>query len=331
MSTERSIQKTGVSTFTLSLPKPWIQKNKVRQGDRISIVENNDGSLSLQLNQAEPEQRNAVITLTSAADTTQYIRKFIALYLNGVTSITLTRGLSFSPDAMRSLANHMKKVIGFEIVEEDNQRLRLQDFFSGDYLSIENAIRRTFSISKLILREVHEAKALRAISLKSIAAWEEEVNRLYLLVRRQVSFAIHSSSYLNKLKLTLMQCQNYLLLIEFIEKITDAFVAIATDSCKAASMPKSTHELLKQKIELILDVYELAMQSVMKKDFMLANRCLEQNEKILALRLDALTARQQLSLHVRERLYRIFFNIRLSSSFVKDIAQVGLDQLQIRG
>jgi phosphate uptake regulator len=41
----RKVQFTGKSTFIISLPKKWVDKVKLEQGERVQVVEQNDLSL----------------------------------------------------------------------------------------------------------------------------------------------------------------------------------------------------------------------------------------------------------------------------------------------
>lgn len=43
----RKIQVTGGSTFILSLPKKWVQKNQIKKGDSVFVREEENGSLSI--------------------------------------------------------------------------------------------------------------------------------------------------------------------------------------------------------------------------------------------------------------------------------------------
>ncbi|MEM0205160.1 MAG: AbrB/MazE/SpoVT family DNA-binding domain-containing protein, partial [Nitrososphaerota archaeon] len=43
----RKLQKVGTATLTVSLPKKWVLKKGLKPGDRVTLIENEDGSLRL--------------------------------------------------------------------------------------------------------------------------------------------------------------------------------------------------------------------------------------------------------------------------------------------
>ena len=43
----RKVQFTGRSTYVLSLPKKWIEEMHVKAGDRVTLVQELDNSLSI--------------------------------------------------------------------------------------------------------------------------------------------------------------------------------------------------------------------------------------------------------------------------------------------
>ena len=45
MAYKRKIQLTGKSTYTISLPREWIDRMKIDQGDELSVLEQTDGTL----------------------------------------------------------------------------------------------------------------------------------------------------------------------------------------------------------------------------------------------------------------------------------------------
>ena len=94
-----------------------------------------------------------------------------------------------------------------EIVEESDMKIVLQDFFSSNYLSLKNAIRRGFNLSKLVIQETQLILTKELDNLDNVMLWEEEVNKIYLLVRRQINFALHNSILLNQLGITIKDCQ----------------------------------------------------------------------------------------------------------------------------
>ena len=43
----RKLQKIKCGSFTLSLPKQWVEERKLKSGDQIAVSKNEDGSLRI--------------------------------------------------------------------------------------------------------------------------------------------------------------------------------------------------------------------------------------------------------------------------------------------
>ena len=99
----RKIQKTGSASFTVSLPKSWIRKNSVKQGDIVSIYEEKDQSLRITIDTLKEQKKQAVIDAGEINDEVEVLRRFISYYIGGANKIVL---IYKKPLA----AGHMKKI-----------------------------------------------------------------------------------------------------------------------------------------------------------------------------------------------------------------------------
>ena len=116
--------------------------------------------------------------------------------------------------------------------------------------------------------------------MDSINLWEEEVNRIYLLARRQINFALHNSPIMNKLNINVDDCQDFIIIIGAIEKMADSFVRIAKNCLNVKKMSKEVTALVVEQFTTILDVYDLALQCYFKRDFNLSNQVITRCEQL---------------------------------------------------
>jgi phosphate uptake regulator len=319
---KRRIQKTGISSYTVSLPKTWVSKNNIKPGDYVTINEEGNQSLRLSLGEKLSPELDKEIKAGKYKSEEEIIRKFISYYLNGATRITIVSKYPFSSDYMKNMHKNIKKVIGFEIVEESENTLVFQDFFTSNYLSVEKTIRRAFNISCLIGNE--SINILSGGSDENIMLWEEEVNKLYLLIRRQINFALHNSYILNQLNITVKECQDYILLMSAIEKITDSFVEIAKVAVTLNSIPDRIKSEIRRLYDSLSETYKNAVESVFRKNFDLSNEALIKNEDNIKIWI-----KQHRVLDLPEdkkrNLYLLFFYLNSTAVFIEEIAETGLD------
>jgi phosphate uptake regulator len=296
MKEERKIQKTGISSYTVSLPKSWIVKNSIVPGDNVTIYEE-ENSLRILKGKAKASLKEATINIENFTNEVEVIRKFISHYLDGAGKVTVQFDKPITGQYMKEIINQVKKLIGFEILEQSDTQLVFQDYFTPEALSIKKAVKRAFSISKLVMEESKKAGP----DFESIGMWEDEVNKLNLLVKRQISFAMHDSIVLKELDISLREAQNALAVMASIEKITDLLV-------ENARCPQR----MKTYCDELLIAYEAAFNSIQKKDFALANSSIERTEKL----------REKLLAEEGDLLLLNLFTI---SRYIEEIAETGLN------
>jgi phosphate uptake regulator len=318
----RKIQKTGKATYTLSLPKAWILKNKLKPADKISIIEEKDQSLKISLEENYKTDKDVVIRIKDFTSTDEILRKFTAQYLDGATKISIIFEKSPPGDIRGSILQNIKKYMGFEIVEESQDKIITQDFFTSDNLSLIKTIKREFGISKLAIEENRKILKREVKSIEGLTLWEQEVDKLYLLIRRQLSFALHNSNVLRKFSVSMKECLDFLLLIDSIEKITDAFFEIGENALKIDKLSDSTLKRLSYVYSLILESYDMAFDSIIKKDFNLSNLALGKINKILDYSISA--ERNDISEKNRKSFYILLASLHTITTYLEEIAEIGL-------
>ncbi|MEM2216965.1 MAG: AbrB/MazE/SpoVT family DNA-binding domain-containing protein [Thermofilaceae archaeon] len=113
----RNVQKVGYSTFTVSLPKGWAQRQGVKKGSKVVVRELPDGSLVLSIAEREqdlPRRFSANLELSEEEGEVELERGIIALYQAGFDTIRV-QAPSSSLEVLRKVRNRLS---GIEVVEE---------------------------------------------------------------------------------------------------------------------------------------------------------------------------------------------------------------------
>src|SRR5687767_13206421 len=94
----RKLQVTGGSTHVVSLPKKWIDRNRLGRSDPIAIHEEPDGSLLL-VPHGEARATGRSLTLDLAADDPpeHVVRRLVGAYLAGASEIVVKMGNRMDP------------------------------------------------------------------------------------------------------------------------------------------------------------------------------------------------------------------------------------------
>ncbi len=268
--------------------------------------------------------REAEISIKDFKNETEVARKFTAYYLNGYSKITITSQLPISHDYMKKIVLQVKKVIGFEIVEETDKKIVFQDFFTSNYLSLSKVIRREYNLSRLIIQESKKILHKESKTHDNIHVWEEEIDKLYLLARRQINFALHNSIILNKLELSTKDCQDFLILIGSIEKLSDFFIEITKRCEKIDKMPQKISEQVNRIYDELLDAYDMAFSCAVKTDFALSNKAIEKCKELLKHSITLEKEKPKNS--IQKELYMVYSKLQSATSFIEEIAEIGLDK-----
>ncbi len=225
----RRIQKTGGSTFIVSLPKNWVTSRGLRPGDVLLFTPRPDGSLIVFAEEgAASDSPRRVISVTNEMAPDHLFRLLVAEYIAGAPLLevrTNGRMNARTRDLVRSFAQRM---IGPEILEETSETVVLQDVVGTNPLPIPSVIRRMHQMVRAMQADAMTAFANQDASIaKDVVERDWEVDRLHWFVQKQVTSALRDARMLSSLELTLPECATYLLASRVLERIADHAVRIA--------------------------------------------------------------------------------------------------------
>jgi len=254
----RKIQKTGGSTFIVSLPKNWVLKQQLEQGSILSIKEQEDGALLILPTSVEKQKKKTTI---NAGENLQ--RKLTEKYLLGHDIIEVNFG-----EQQEKQKKHMKKwlnhFIGFEIVEETADTILIKNLLNPEEVSIMKSLRRMFTIVAVMHKDLVTAfKENNKQLLKDVIQRDVEVNRLYFLIVRQIRTTIQNSSIRGKEGISAVDCIDYRLVANHVENIADSLEAIAREALSDGLKPVKKITTL---LESALEVHTTATKALLTKD-----------------------------------------------------------------
>lgn len=173
----RKVQLTGGSTFTVSLPKDWAERNGITRGDSVFLKESGD-SLTISTSGSAGDREVEL----DASDDAELERRIIAAYVNGYRVMRV----KCSGEEKEAAKRIVSKLMGTEIIEEGVGHLVVEDLLDPFQLDSRNGLKRMHLMS----RSMHE-DAVRAFGdeemARDIVRRDDEVDRLYLLIARQFS------------------------------------------------------------------------------------------------------------------------------------------------
>lgn len=255
----RKLQKTGGSTYLVSLPKEWITKNKLKKGDPVAIFETNEGSLIIDPKYTEREELKSVMIEIPKSNPLKVGfdlgREITASYLFGYDAITIVSEKNISPNERDSVKKTIQKLIGIEIVEETAKSISLQCLVSPGF-PLNKSLERTYRIASQMHQDAITAliEGDRKLA-QNVIERDDDVDRLYFLTVRQLRAAIQDPKIAKKIGVSAIECLDYRVVAKSIEFLADLATDIAERYLKMNDL-----KLGSQAVDYISEISKLAFE-----------------------------------------------------------------------
>ncbi len=329
----RKLQLTGGSTYIVSLPKKWIDQNKLGRGSVIRIREEEDGLLSIIPTETATKLKSdeATIRVGPKEPTDSVIRKVVSAYLIGYNLIHVKgenqRQLSAKQrHDVKSFSRNM--LVGTEIVTDTPEELTLQTLLSYPELSIQSALRRMSIITASMHRDAMTAlKELDRQQAKEVATTDNEVDRFNLYIIRQLKMAIQNPRIVKEIGLrNARDCLGYRLVTKSVERTADHAASIAYNVSELnKQMDASTMHKLEEMSHTAISMFETSIEALFRQDYALAESVIEKTRDVILLEKEAVFSSQKADIEEAPHLRLIIESIRRTAEYASDIAEVVLN------
>ena len=180
----RRLQKTGGSSFTLTLPKRWIDKHGLKEKDCVYISTKRAGSLVI-LSQDKKRRQSRVTHSIQDLKEYELRRELIGIYILGSEYVELI-GAGITKEIRKQIRKTLQMLIGFEIIEESAEKIVLKNILSPEKFSFEESLENMFSMTTTLIQEAADALIQSDIeSARDIVARDVDIDRMHHLMSRQ--------------------------------------------------------------------------------------------------------------------------------------------------
>jgi len=280
----RKIQKTGVSTMTVSLPKSWVEQNGLRQGDPLEVDLMRDGTLSLSSVLGERDEPNKKTVHVDRDEMGSHLmRKLIAAYLAGYDIIEVRAQDRLDFELKREVKEFSRLVIGPEVIDETSNSLVLHDLSDPGELPQRKCVRRMH----LLVSSMHK-DAITAFEendeglARDVIDRDLDVDRLYLMVVKQYNLILKDRRISEKIGVDVFEGVNLMLAARLIERIGDHAEKIArTSLLHGGKGNKSLMKYLKLLSDRAIDTLNKSVESLFKRDIHEANLVIDEGAKLV--------------------------------------------------
>lgn len=271
----RKVQLSGGSTLIVSLPKEWVRAVGIKKMDEVYVVPQQDGTLFIMPKRSVYDEATIIVSENITPDA--LLKDFISYYLAGygLIRVKLERPL---PQFIQKLKESIRRwLIGIEVIEESSIELVTQCLNVYVNMPIKKTIERMSKIALSMQKEAIMALSKSDVTLaREIIQRDDEVDRLYHLLVRQLNMAVSSPVLLESLGISNRQdCLSYIMAAKSIERSADHAMAIAR---LVESIDKDVYSIPSQLEDIgnaTNDVFGRAIKALLEENTKLANEVIQ--------------------------------------------------------
>ncbi len=181
----RKLIKFGKNSFVVSLPKNWLEQNKLKKGDLLYINENDEGLSISSKNNGGKDYKS--ITINTENKSLKRIQtEIISSYLNNYAEVRL-EGSNIKENAV-SIKEFITYLVGLEVIEQTKNKIIAKDLLDKESISLMKLIRRVDMIIRGMLDD--SILTINEDNYESIYHRDQDVNRLVFLSIRALRSCI---------------------------------------------------------------------------------------------------------------------------------------------
>ncbi|MEM0349868.1 MAG: phosphate uptake regulator PhoU [Candidatus Caldarchaeum sp.] len=321
----RRVQKTGRSTFIISLPKDWVEKNGLKKLDTVRVVTLPSGLLIT--TDTQEQGRETVIRLKGGETPDEVVRLFFSKYLDGCDKIRVELA-GYSPQTISVLKDRIRRwLVGVEIVGETATELTAQVLPVSDKLPLRTSLERMGEIASHMLEEAMTAffrndKALA----EDVVSRDDEVDRFYHFITRQLNIVVRDYAKLRNVNLSdPSDCINYVLVAKNIERAADHAVTISNRTLATTNNTKPDQRIIKINSKVV-EIFKASLNSFLYPSIELANKTLSQIAEISS-EMNTYISSQKRNLDLERRLSELVVinSVRRVAEYAADICEAAIN------
>ncbi len=221
----RKIQSIGGSSFSLVLPKKWVEAQKLKNKSEVAIEIQKSGRLVIMPKEKKDIHRKKVSI--AALEGEELYREVIVLYILGLEEVELTAG-PITLKQKQVVRQVCQKLAGMEIIEEASDYIFLKSFLDPQKFSFEEYLSKIFVMTRLMFSDSIRAFLTHNKDLAAdVIDRDFEVDKIDFLFSRMKHALMSGFVSEEELNVSLGQADFYQNIARQLERIADHAVKIS--------------------------------------------------------------------------------------------------------
>jgi len=330
LSETRKIQEIGKSLY-VSLPKDWAEQMQLKRGDIVTLIPQQDGSISVYPEEKEEDFKQIDLEINEESE--QSLRRRITgAYVDGFDIIQLRTKDRFNDKHHDVIREITEELFGLEVVHSGSNIVTIECLLKPN-LPIEKTIDRILNITKAMFDETISALKEHDINLaRGVSRRIRDIKRLSLVIYRALRSMILFPTLAAREKMSLVDSVDYL---HVLYRITGTAYNIKKSSESIVNMgtqklPMSVSKRLSETSDLTRKLYEEAIQALISNDIVLADHVLDVEPDYNELWNLCLKASQnsQITSLTFSYVHRIIDNLTQIQQYAAEIAEIAIDRAE---
>jgi len=327
----RKVQVTGGNSFVVSLPKTWVNDVGLRASDPVAVLVQPDSSLLIvpRRDIRTPSRSEAVLEASQGLDKDFLLRHFISYYLAGYDTIRITLGRSDGAQRGFIREGIRRKLVGVEIIEESSGGILTQCLSGYVDLPLKKALERMAIIAGGMLTDSVAVLQAGGKGLATeVVERDDEVDRFYHFLLRQLNIAVRDRSVIQEIGLTSTRdCLGYRLVVKSVERVADHAAGIALQAEELQNLPEPAVKRITDMTAMAKKVFDSSITALLRLDGKTAEEAIARTKDVVQtegkLASEVLAPRMSGSQVAALKL--MLESIRRTAEYGSDIAEVAID------
>lgn len=327
----RKVQITGGSSYVITLPKEWVQNQKIVKNEPLGLIIQSDGTLLVTRDIHERTiQRVKKIDVTTINDPTYLFRLLIGTYIAGFTTIEVFSKTRLPPSIGMIVRDFTQMTIGPEVVEETDNRIVLKDLLNPMEMPFDNTLKRMFVIVKnMYLDAMTATESGNSKLTEEVISRDSDVDRLHWLIARQTNIVLKNPELARRMAVSPYMVMNALIISRIIEWIGDHAVRWAENARRisGSGLDPDLLKRMKAASSLAVAIFDKSISSYFKGDLKDSHLNIEQVSRLEALCEEMNDLAMDQEPEVAVALRYIAESIRRSGEYAGDISETVMNYL----
>ncbi len=266
----------GGASYSVSLPKHWVETHGLQAGDEICIASQPDGELRVLANGNRPIARKTRILQIQSRDADEILRTLLAAYTAGFDTAVLEYAADATHAIRTATGEACARLHGVQIVEEAPGRVLLEDLSGTDGLSHEKGLRRMQAIAVQMMANIGRMlEGGKEAIYRENERYEAEIDRLLLFLMKQYTAAAGRAASNPGIGLHPALPLYGMYVARFLERIGDHAMQLAgMVQALNHSMQPELVKPLDEGLHEVVDLLNQCLRAFNTGDTVLANQCI---------------------------------------------------------